>query len=124
MVCMTVSLIARYKRTDIVNSYISDAAEKDIHHVKLRQDNLDHQKFLNWLTSVDYSSQQSDYLKRRQSGTGQWLLESRNFQNWLNSGKKTLFCPGIPGAGKTILSSVVADYVSSICHGDLMTGVA
>jgi hypothetical protein len=64
---------------------------------------------LNWLTPVDYGPQQSDYIRRRQPGTGQWLLDSAEFQAWLKTGKQTLFCPGIPGAGKTILTSIVVD---------------
>jgi hypothetical protein len=64
---------------------------------------------LNWLTPVDYGPQQSDYLKMRQPGTGQWLLDSAEYQNWLTNTNQTLFCPGIPGAGKTILTSIVVN---------------
>lgn len=64
---------------------------------------------LNWLTSVDYGPQHSDFLKRRQPGTGQWFLDSAEYHTWLNSGNLTLFCPGIPGAGKTILTAIVID---------------
>ncbi|KAF2195860.1 hypothetical protein K469DRAFT_722891 [Zopfia rhizophila CBS 207.26] len=60
---------------------------------------------LDWLTPIDYAPQQSDFINRRQAGTGQWLLESTDFQEWMKTGK-TLFCLGIPGAGKTILISV------------------
>jgi Cdc6-like AAA superfamily ATPase len=66
-------------------------------------------EILNWLTPIDYATQQSDYIRRQQPGTGQWLLESAEYQAWLNESKQTLFCPGIPGAGKTILTSVVVD---------------
>lgn len=61
------------------------------------------QEFLDWLTPVDYSKQQNDYISQRQTGTGQWLLQSSEFQEWLKKRQRTLFCPGIPGAGKTIL---------------------
>ncbi|KAK0705591.1 hypothetical protein B0H67DRAFT_498874, partial [Lasiosphaeris hirsuta] len=37
--------------------------------------------------------------------TGQWLLDSEQYQAWLETKGQTLFCPGIPGAGKTILTS-------------------
>jgi hypothetical protein len=62
---------------------------------------------LKWLTPIDYAPQQSDYLKRQQPGTGQWFLDSAEYQAWLKTKKQTLFCRGIPGAGKTILTSVV-----------------
>ena len=64
---------------------------------------------LKWLTPVDYGPQHSDYFHRRQPGTGQWLLDSAEFKTWLKTEKQTLFCPGIPGSGKTILTSIVID---------------
>ncbi|KAF3207592.1 hypothetical protein TWF191_000981 [Orbilia oligospora] len=70
-------------------------------------------KILNWLTPINYGPQQSDYLAKRQNGSGQWFLDSPEFKNWLENvdDKKTLFCPGIPGAGKTILTSIVINYL-------------
>lgn len=70
-------------------------------------------EILKWLTPIDYGTQQSDILKRRQPGTGQWLLESAEYRTWLNTDKQTLFCPGIPGAGKTILTSIVVDHLTT-----------
>ncbi|KAI1859367.1 hypothetical protein JX265_010370 [Neoarthrinium moseri] len=66
-------------------------------------------KVLNWLTLIDYGPQHSDYLQRRQPGTGQWLLDCETYKRWVADPGQTLFCPGIPGAGKTILTSIVVD---------------
>lgn len=71
--------------------------------------NQEEEKILEWLTPIDYGPQQSDYFRLRQQGTGEWLLHSAEYETWLASGKQTLFCPGIPGAGKTILTSIVVD---------------
>lgn len=68
-------------------------------------------KVLGWITPIDDSSQHNDILNRRQPGTGEWLLNSPEYQNWLNTAKDILFCPGIPGAGKTILTSAVIDHL-------------
>ncbi|KAH8650295.1 hypothetical protein BGZ60DRAFT_389194, partial [Tricladium varicosporioides] len=81
-------------------------------------------KVLDWLTPVNYGSQQSDFINRRQPGTGQWLLESEEFQTWLNSDQQTLFCPGIPGAGKTILTSIVVEELTSRFSMDPGVGIA
>ncbi|KAL7952757.1 hypothetical protein V8C34DRAFT_298649 [Trichoderma compactum] len=35
-----------------------------------------------------------DYIRRRQPGTGKWVLKSAEHQTWLKSDKQTLFCPG------------------------------
>jgi len=64
---------------------------------------------LGWLTSIDYAPQQSDFISQRQPGTGQWLLDSEEYQMWLQTTKRTLFCPGIPGAGKTMLTAITID---------------
>ncbi|KAH7231317.1 nucleoside phosphorylase domain-containing protein [Fusarium redolens] len=88
------------------------------------QQTQEHKEILNWLTPVDYGLQQSDYLGRQQPGTGQWLLASTEFQGWLATSKQTLFCPGIPGAGKTILTSIVVDYLDSRFRHDSKTGMA
>lgn len=90
-------------------SYVSEAAQNDIHHVRLRQQDKDCEEILDWLTPIDYGPQQSDFFKRRQPGTGQWLLNSTEYQNWLKASNQTLFCPGIPGAGKIILTSIVVN---------------
>jgi Cdc6-like AAA superfamily ATPase len=48
-------------------------------------------------------------LRSTRPGAGKWLLDSPEFQDWLGAGNKTLFCPGIPGAGKTVLASIVIE---------------
>ena len=82
-----------------------------------RQDNRDllEQRLatLNWLTPIDYAVQQSDFINRRQEGTGEWLLDSPEFKAWAEGEIKTLFCPGIPGAGKTMITSIVIEELLS-----------
>jgi hypothetical protein len=93
-----------------------------------RQDNQEQQRerqaILDWLTPVDYATQQSDFIHRRQKGTGQWLLDSAEFQAWLETDRQTLFCPGIPGAGKTILTSIVVDELTTRFSKDPTVGIA
>jgi hypothetical protein len=83
-------------------------------------------EILNWLTPINYNNQQNEFLSRRQAGTGQWLLDSPQFQTWLEAtgNKRTLFCPGIPGAGKTILTSVVIDDLTTRFENNETVGVA
>jgi hypothetical protein len=79
---------------------------------------------LDWITLTDYASQQSDFINRRQPGTGQWLLESVEYQTWRKTKGETLFCPGIPGAGKTILASAVIDDLITAFRTDPNIGIA
>ena len=50
---------------------------------------------IHWLSPLDFFSKQNDALSRRQEGTGQWLLETVEFQSWLDAAGKVLWCPGI-----------------------------
>ena len=80
---------------------------------------------LEWLTPVDYVSQQSDYINKREPGTGQWLLDSPEFQSWVSAtGKRTLFCPGIPGAGKTILTAVAIEELTTMFEDNSSVAIA
>jgi hypothetical protein len=81
-------------------------------------------EILDWFTPIDYGPQHSDFLNRRQPGTGKWFLGSEEFQTWLETRKQTLFCPGIPGAGKTILTSIVIDDLISRHQNNPNIGIA
>ena len=97
-----------------------DSVVKLVRH----QDDQERRVIINWLSPVDYATQQSDFISRRQEGTGQWLLNSDEFQAWLNKSKQTLFCPGIPGAGKTIITSIVVNYLWTEFQNDANIGIA
>ncbi|KAH7006723.1 hypothetical protein EDB82DRAFT_565832 [Fusarium venenatum] len=76
------------------------------------------------LKPLDYGAQQSDYFGNRQQGTGQWFLESTEYREWIEADGKTLFCPGIPGAGETILSSIVINDLYTRFSHDPNIGIA
>jgi len=88
------------------------------------QHDQEYEAILHWLTPIDYASQQSDFISRRQERTGLWLLNSDEFQQWIKQPKRTLLCPGIPGAGKTILTSIVIDHLYELNHDNPTTGIA
>jgi hypothetical protein len=93
-------------------------------HIICHQQDQEQEKILEWLTPIDYAPQQSDFIRRRQAGTGQWLLDSTEFQAWLKTDRRTLFCPGIPGAGKTIITSIVVDDLCKRFQNDTSVGIA
>ena len=78
---------------------------------------------LKWISSTDFPSQQSDIIDRRQKGTGQWFLDAPEFNNWIHGSKQTLFCPGMPGAGKTMVAAIAIDHLSRTIQNDT-NGVA
>ena len=64
-----------------------------------------HHAIMEWLSPTDFPAQQHDIITRRQEGTGQW------FKRWLQGSDKTLFCPGIPGAGKTMMAAIAVNHL-------------
>lgn len=80
---------------------------------KIQQDQVDakHRKMVEWISPTDFPAQQSDVIRRRQEGTGQWFLDAPEFARWLAEPKGTLFCPGIPGAGKTMVAAIAVDHL-------------
>ena len=78
-----------------------------------------------WLSPLNFFETQSDKLSRRLEGTGRWLLGSPEYENWSNSSASAaLYCPGIPGAGKTMLASIVVDNLQQRYAGSERVGVA
>jgi Cdc6-like AAA superfamily ATPase len=78
---------------------------------------VQHKKdLLKWICPVDYYEQHRDLIARHQTGTGQWFLQDGKFQEWLWSDNATLLCPGIPGAGKTIMAALVIDHLLRTRH--------
>ncbi|KAL2683328.1 hypothetical protein Neosp_007798 [[Neocosmospora] mangrovei] len=97
---------------------------ESVEAMKLRSDREVELQMLNWLTAIDYGPQQSDIFRAHQPGTGQWVLDSDQFQKWIATRAKTLFCPGIPGAGKTIVASVVINHLMEKLREDSASGLA
>lgn len=97
----------------------------EIHlHQRDKQRDREFQTVLNWLTPVNYATQQNDFIAQRQEGTGEWVINSSKFQNWLEDSNHTLFCPGIPGAGKTIITSTVVRHLHERFRNDPSVGIA
>ncbi|EPS37078.1 hypothetical protein H072_9294 [Dactylellina haptotyla CBS 200.50] len=63
----------------------------------------------------DHYSMYFRHLGKVQSGTGQWILSLESFTKWENdpSSSPILWCRGIPGAGKSVLTSTVTKYLTS-----------
>jgi hypothetical protein len=70
-----------------------------------------HQARMQWLSPSDFTSQQHDIISRKEEGTGQWFLDSTKFEVWQQGSAKTLFCPGILGAGKTMMAAITIDHL-------------
>ncbi|KAI4138521.1 MAG: hypothetical protein LQ341_004630 [Variospora aurantia] len=69
------------------------------------------EKALAWLSPVNPARKHRDFSQDRQSGTGMWLFDLPEMAHWLESSDRALWIYGIPGAGKTTLSTLVVDEI-------------
>ncbi|KAK0435991.1 hypothetical protein EV421DRAFT_1739854 [Armillaria borealis] len=73
------------------------------------------EKVARWLTPSDYVAVQQGKLKERVGNTGEWFLESPGFMSWKDGSteSRTLWCPGSPGIGKSVLASIIVNALQS-----------
>ncbi|KAE8422756.1 hypothetical protein BDV36DRAFT_309776 [Aspergillus pseudocaelatus] len=99
----TVHKIGKYADTIRHNVYLLQSTQEDQYRKTLRC----------WLSPIDYETIQNDTYRNYQEGTGKWFLDNPKFKMWVASSSQTLFCPGIPGAGKTMMAAMVVNHLRS-----------
>ncbi|KAH6689768.1 hypothetical protein F5X68DRAFT_260368 [Plectosphaerella plurivora] len=77
------------------------------------QDGLERERriqILRSISTIPYTTHHKAAQKGRLQGSGQWLLDNHAFRRWRNdSTSSVLWLHGIPGSGKTKLTSLVID---------------
>ncbi|KAJ7278138.1 hypothetical protein C8J57DRAFT_1060053, partial [Mycena rebaudengoi] len=68
-------------------------------------------RIIDWISVLNFFLRHDDISRARQAGTGVWLLDDTRFEDWVSRTGSTLWCYGMPGAGKTVLSSTIVDYL-------------
>ncbi|KAJ7117141.1 ankyrin repeat-containing domain protein [Mycena epipterygia] len=81
-------------------------------------DDAKRDKILEWMSPLNSFQRQADIFSRWQPGTGGWLLTSPEFRDWESDCGKSLWCHGMPGAGKTVLASLVVNHLESRTHNE------
>lgn len=87
-----------------------------------RYENQDRQELLDWISkdAMAHKKRFTSLKQRREPGTRKWLFESPEWREWIQpgTGGTTLYCPGIPGAGKTFTAAMAIErlYESSRAH--------
>ncbi|KAL8824359.1 MAG: hypothetical protein Q9191_005106 [Dirinaria sp. TL-2023a] len=76
------------------------------------------QQILTWLSPFESPKSHATALQNHEKGTGQWFLDSDEFRQWVERSGVTLYCPGIPGAGKTVMASLVVEHLRKLFHRD------
>ncbi|KAJ7114765.1 hypothetical protein C8R44DRAFT_675918 [Mycena epipterygia] len=93
------------------------ASVQDFAHAQERQiDAAERERIIEWMSSINSFKRQADIFSAWQPGTGDWLLGNPQFKHWEASSGKILWCRGMPGAGKTVLASLVVNHLVTQSH--------
>ncbi|KAL7904360.1 ankyrin repeat-containing domain protein [Trichoderma velutinum] len=65
------------------------------------------QRLHRWLSPPDTSENYNNGIKQRHGDSGQWFLQSKEYSLWKSRPNSFLWLQGIPGCGKTVLSSII-----------------
>lgn len=83
------------------------------------------QKVVDWFSPLSFGDRHNDVLSRRCEGTGSWFFETHEASAWLSSADKaSLWCSGIPGAGKTTIAAIVTEHIERTLVHDQSVAVA
>lgn len=107
-----------------LNAFNGRLVRLQVSDVLMNMSNEQDQLCLDWLSSTNYAAQQYEHSGLRQPKAGKWFMESQMFQEWVKTPQQTLFCPGIPGAGKTIIVSAVIDELEAVYGDSPEVGIA
>jgi NACHT domain len=76
------------------------------------------------LSAPDPHLNHSKALEGRLAGSGTWLVNSKQYADWKTNPGSFLWLHGIPGCGKTILSSTIIDDILCYCRNNPTAAVA
>ncbi|KAI4138628.1 MAG: hypothetical protein LQ341_004582 [Variospora aurantia] len=77
------------------------------------------------LTNLEYYKTAfltNETFNRRDMDTGDWVLQEPTFQSWAFGNLSSIYCEGIPGAGKTIIAAIVIGHLRSQRANNVWTG--
>ncbi|OGE58067.1 hypothetical protein PENARI_c001G03860 [Penicillium arizonense] len=92
---------------DQVNYNLTKEIRRDGQAMKTVMDETRLKEMIDWISPLNFITKQSMIFKEQHEGTCKWFFEHDSFIEWKETGNAILFYKGIPGAGKTFLSSIV-----------------
>ncbi|KAJ6563632.1 hypothetical protein DFH09DRAFT_1476277, partial [Mycena vulgaris] len=70
------------------------------------------EKIIEWFSPLNFFVRQADIFSTRQPGACEWLLQDELLKRWRSGEGKTMWCRGMPSAGKTVLAYVLHTFLS------------
>ncbi|KAK5050383.1 hypothetical protein LTR84_003664 [Exophiala bonariae] len=113
-IMQTQASLAEYQRFEAFRTNM----KAEIMKLQQHEHELRYGRVQEWLSSpVDSRARQDHAIEQRFGNSGQWLLDDQQFRNWFAPDHCTdplLWLHGIPGAGKTILASIIVEESSKV----------
>lgn len=84
--------------------------EHQANEAKISRAAEERDQILEWLSVVKHEEKHYDVRVRRMNDTGDWLLQNGEFRRWRDEPKpraNVLWCYGIQGSGKVIVSNQI-----------------
>ncbi|KAI5785379.1 hypothetical protein FPQ18DRAFT_86745 [Pyronema domesticum] len=101
------------KIKELTNAY-------ELHGVQQRLQDNEMRQIMSWISPLVPHKRHQDIRQNRLEGTGKWFLLKPEFQKWSDSesddgisSSHVLVCSGIPGAGKSVICSLVFDHLDT-----------
>ncbi|TFK22078.1 hypothetical protein FA15DRAFT_644639 [Coprinopsis marcescibilis] len=76
------------------------------------------------LSTINFRNFLADHLRKRVGKTGRWVFSEAKFRKWRKAPRGILWGTGMPGAGKTILASIIVEYLMELAKGNKRICVA
>ena len=100
------------------NAAVIRDMQNDTKALRLASSDDELKAMLEWTSTLNFLKQQNDFVRQARQGTGEWFLEKQTFKTWVSKDNGVLWCPGIPGAGKTFLASIVCEHLKETHQND------
>ncbi|TFK18192.1 hypothetical protein FA15DRAFT_675483 [Coprinopsis marcescibilis] len=84
----------------------------------------DRKAIVKWLSDINFRAFLADNLRKRAAETGMWIFKDGKFVRWKGRRKGVLWGTGMPGAGKTILASIIIESFINLAKKNRRTCVA
>ena len=78
----------------------------------------DQERIVRWLSVTDFPANHNAARKKHTDRTGEWLMSHDGFTHWKETPNSLLWLHGIPGCGKSILSSTAIEHFKLLSEKD------
>ncbi|CAN9388993.1 unnamed protein product [Alternaria alternata] len=107
----TETLVTRIEATTLITQTQVSATAASVQALLSVEQSREVLEILKWLDAPDPTINHTQARARYETGTGEWLLNSQGYQDWISGSSPLLWLHGKAGCCKTILCSTVIEQV-------------